>query len=62
MAKIVVDKPFNFREGLKTTTYTASKDPQEVSEACAAHAVNVLKLARLPPDPKAKDVAPAAAE
>ena len=48
MPKIIVDKPFNFREGPKTNAYQPGKEEQEVSEACAAHAVDVLKAAHYP--------------
>lgn len=48
MPKIIVKKAFNFREGQKTTAYKAGKEEQEVSAACAAHAVDVLKVAQYP--------------
>ncbi|MDG9925435.1 MULTISPECIES: hypothetical protein [unclassified Pseudomonas] len=48
MPKIIVTAAFNFREGPKTTTYKPSKEEQEVSAACAAHAVGVLKAAHYP--------------
>lgn len=48
MPKIIVTTAFNFREGLKTAAYKPGKDEQEVSAACAAHAVDVLKAAHYP--------------
>lgn len=62
MAKVIVDKHFNFREGPEIKAYAPSKEAQEVSDACAQHAVHTAKAAHFPPDPKAKAAAPAAAE
>lgn len=48
MPKIIVTTAFNFREGPKTISYKPGKEEQEVSAACAAHAVDVLKAAHYP--------------
>lgn len=48
MPKIIVTTAFNFREGPKTINYKPGKEEQEVSDACAAHAVDVLKAAHFP--------------
>lgn len=60
MPKVIVDKPFHFREGPKTTAYEPSKEEQDMSDACAKHAVDVVKAARYP-KPKAEPKAPAPA-
>lgn len=51
MRKIIVTSGFNFREGPNTTHYKPAKEEQEVSDACAEHAVNVAKAARYPKPP-----------
>lgn len=62
MRKIIVTAAFNYREGPKTTNYKPGKEEQEVSDACAAHAVNVLKAAHFPKDKaEAKPAQPAEA-